>query len=102
MIRFAGPLTREYLESKLNMEKEILAGMERGREPDPRQIRSQSYRIEYIEKAYKTVMKIEKLAEIIEKTSPLDLQEQWDNSGFQIKFDGAEIKKSSCGHGDHR
>ena len=38
-------------------------------------------------------MKIEKLAEIIEKTSPLDLQEQWDNSGFQIKFDGAEIKK---------
>ena len=53
MIRFAGPLTREYLESKLNMEKEILAGMERGREPDPRQIRSQSYRIEYIERLIK-------------------------------------------------
>lgn len=53
MIRFAGPLTREYLESKLDMEKEILAGMKRGREPDPRQIRSQNYRIEYIERLIK-------------------------------------------------
>lgn len=37
-------------------------------------------------------MKVEKLAEIIEKISPLETQETWDNSGFQIKFEGAEIR----------
>lgn len=32
-------------------------------------------------------MKTDKFAEIIEELSPLELQESWDNSGFQIKFD---------------
>ena len=38
-------------------------------------------------------MKIEKLAAVIEESFPLAAQEAWDNSGFQIKFDGAEVKK---------
>lgn len=38
-------------------------------------------------------MKIEKLAEIIEKMSPLEIQEPWDNSGFQVKLSDSEIYK---------
>ena len=38
-------------------------------------------------------MRIEKLAEIIEKKSPLCIQEPWDNSGFQIKFEAAPVNR---------
>ena len=37
-------------------------------------------------------MKVEKIAELIQRKSPLDTQEPWDNSGFQIKFEGSEIR----------
>ncbi len=36
-------------------------------------------------------MRIEKLGEIIEKISPLYIQEPWDNSGFQVKFETAPV-----------
>lgn len=38
-------------------------------------------------------MKIERLGEIIENMSPLCLQEEWDNSGFQIKFEASPVSK---------
>lgn len=38
-------------------------------------------------------MKVEKLVEIIEKFSPLEEQEPWDNSGFQLKIGNADINK---------
>lgn len=38
-------------------------------------------------------MKAEALGKIIENLSPLDLQEPWDNSGFQIKFENSEINR---------
>lgn len=48
LIKFAGPLTREYLYNKLNIEKEILRGMEASKSVTYEQIRSRRYRIEYI------------------------------------------------------
>ena len=38
-------------------------------------------------------MRIEKLTEIIEKKSPLCIQDPWDNSGFQIKFEAAPVNR---------
>lgn len=38
-------------------------------------------------------MKPEALGKVIEKRSPLDIQEPWDNSGFQIKFEDSEINR---------
>lgn len=34
----------------------------------------------------KKSIKVKDVADIIEKIAPVDLQEEWDNSGFQIKF----------------
>lgn len=53
LIKFAGPLTGEYLAGKLDVEKKILAGMKKSREQDPKHIRSQQYRIDYIERLIK-------------------------------------------------
>ena len=53
LLKFAGPLTEEYLRGKLQIEKDILAGMEKARDADPRRLRSQRYRIEYIERLVK-------------------------------------------------
>ncbi len=53
LIKFAGPLTGEYLAGKLDIEKKILAGMKKSREQDPKHIRSQQYRIDYIERLIK-------------------------------------------------
>ena len=39
-------------------------------------------------------MRIEKLAEIREKKSPLCIQDPWDNSGFQIKFEAAPVNRA--------
>ena len=50
LIKFAGHLTEEYLTCKLNIEKNILSGMEKSSSTGPNQIRSQQYRIEYIER----------------------------------------------------
>ena len=49
LIKFAG-LTEEYLTCKLNIEKNILSGMEKSSSTGPNQIRSQQYRIDYIER----------------------------------------------------
>lgn len=38
-------------------------------------------------------MKISKIIETLENFAPLELQEDWDNSGFQIYFDNRDIKK---------
>ena len=38
-------------------------------------------------------MKADKLQQIIEEFSPLDLQEPWDNSGFQIKLKNVDISR---------
>lgn len=38
-------------------------------------------------------MKLEEIAHIIEEYSPLDMQESWDNSGFQIKLGNPEITR---------
>ncbi len=38
-------------------------------------------------------MKFEELSDIIEKRSPLELQEPWDNSGAQIRFSGRRIER---------
>lgn len=38
-------------------------------------------------------MRLEQLSDIIENRSPLSLQEDWDNSGFQIKLENQEITK---------
>ena len=38
-------------------------------------------------------MRAEKLADVIEAVSPLELQEPWDNSGYQIKISGNNITK---------
>lgn len=38
-------------------------------------------------------MKLEEIACIIEERSPLDLQESWDNSGFQIKLGNPDITR---------
>lgn len=38
-------------------------------------------------------MKIEEVAAIIEKISPLETQEPWDNSGFQIRLGNPEISR---------
>ncbi len=38
-------------------------------------------------------MKANDLGKIIEKLAPLDLQESWDNSGFQVKLRNTEISK---------
>lgn len=53
LIKFAGPLTGEYLAGKLDVEKKILAGMKKSREQDPKHIRRQQYRIDYIERLIK-------------------------------------------------
>ena len=38
-------------------------------------------------------MNINKISEIIEEAAPLDTQEEWDNSGWQIKLTDGDIKK---------
>lgn len=38
-------------------------------------------------------MRIKKIQELIEERSPLDLQEPWDNSGFQIELKDIEINR---------
>jgi len=38
-------------------------------------------------------MRTDELKNIIESLCPLDLQENWDNSGFQIRFDNLPVKK---------
>ena len=38
-------------------------------------------------------MKADKLQQIIEEFAPLDLQESWDNSGFQIKLKNVDISR---------
>lgn len=47
-------------------------------------------------------MRIEKLAEIIEKKSPLCIQDPWDNSGFQIKFEAAPVNRVLTAMEDHQ
>ena len=50
LIKFQGPLTREYLSTKLRIEKNILSGMMSSSAVSPKELRSQEYRIEYIER----------------------------------------------------
>ena len=50
LIKFQGPLTREYLSTKLRIEKNILSGMMSSAAVLPKELRSQEYRIEYIER----------------------------------------------------
>lgn len=38
-------------------------------------------------------MEIKKITDLIEKFAPLELQEDWDNSGFQIDLGSRDIKK---------
>lgn len=38
-------------------------------------------------------MKIDKISEIIEAVAPLDTQESWDNSGWQLKLTNGDISK---------
>lgn len=50
LIDFKGPLTEEYLQGKLNKEKSILEGMMRSTRQSPAALRSQKYRIDYLER----------------------------------------------------
>lgn len=50
LIKFSSSLTKEYLSSKLSIEQKILSGIQSGKEQDFAKIRSQKYRIEYIER----------------------------------------------------
>ena len=50
LIKFAGPLTREYLSTKLRIEKDVFRGMEASSATPPSKLRAQQYRIEYIER----------------------------------------------------
>lgn len=50
LIKFAGPLTREYLSTKLRIEKDVFHGMEASSATPPSKLRAQQYRIEYIER----------------------------------------------------
>lgn len=50
LVDFKGPLTEEYLRGKLYMEKNILASMEKGKNPAFEELRKQRYRIEYLER----------------------------------------------------
>ena len=53
LIDFRGPLTCEFLSRKLNEEKRILSGMMKGKNPDKKEMRSQEYRIDYLERLIK-------------------------------------------------
>lgn len=50
LIKFKGPLTREYLSTKLDIEKNILSGMESSGNVSLNDLRSQNYRIDYIKR----------------------------------------------------
>ncbi len=50
LIKFQGPLTREYLSIKLKIEKNILYGMESSDNTSVTELRSQKYRIDYIQR----------------------------------------------------
>lgn len=52
---FKGPLTCEYLSRRLEKERRILEGMTSSNNIAPRQIRSQKYRIEYLQRLSKSV-----------------------------------------------
>lgn len=99
LIEDAGPLTEEYLLRKLATEKKILHAIGEGKTPDPRQLRSQQYRIDYLNDLLTTYrkeyggMKGEEIARCIEQRSPLTLQESWDHSGFQLCFHRREITR---------
>jgi len=53
LIEFKGPLTQEYLSRRLRTEKRILSGMEKGSDTKSKELRSQQYRIDYLERLIK-------------------------------------------------
>ena len=50
LLEFKNPLTEEYLNSKLQIEKNIIVAMNKARELDFKQKRAQEYRVEYLER----------------------------------------------------
>lgn len=49
LVDFRNELTEEYLERKLNLEKQILSSMGKGRFEETEKLRRQNYRVEYLE-----------------------------------------------------
>lgn len=50
LVDFVGPLTKEYLSIKLNEEKKIYCGLSSSKSADFKILRSQAYRVEYLER----------------------------------------------------
>ena len=38
-------------------------------------------------------MKVKDIVNVIERTAPLKIQDEWDNSGLQVGFLGSEVSK---------
>ncbi|MBQ9961692.1 MAG: SAM-dependent methyltransferase [Firmicutes bacterium] len=55
LVDFKGPLTAEYLDIKLQIERNILTSMNKAKEPDFKAVRSQEYRIDYLERLVKSL-----------------------------------------------